>query len=159
MIMTLLVLGTLDAVRARSVSLASTLVGVWQDNRYLASGWSDVYIFFPDGTFRFHYNQMNCTKRKLSYGGKWKLSGNHVQLTVTDEELLTNVAPDPDEGPDCITGDTVIKKLRTPRHEGFSVTGVTVLPIEAGAESEPLIRAQFGRRAFWRHRSDPREYD
>ena len=39
-----------------------SLVGVWQDLRIVASGWSNTFLFFNDGGFKFFYNQMDCSK-------------------------------------------------------------------------------------------------
>ncbi|MCX7878258.1 MAG: hypothetical protein N2510_06405 [Ignavibacteria bacterium] len=50
-----------------------SLIGVWQDMKVLGSAWSNTYIFFPDKSFKFFYNQMDCEKRIVSLSGTWSL--------------------------------------------------------------------------------------
>lgn len=51
-----------------------SLVGVWQDNEIVGSGWSNTFLFFGDGSYTFYVNQMDCSKRLVSYGGIWRIS-------------------------------------------------------------------------------------
>ncbi len=65
-----------------------SLVGVWQDSDVLASGWSNSFLFFKDGNYSFFVNQMDCSKRLLSYSGKWKIDGDVMILTITQRVIV-----------------------------------------------------------------------
>ncbi len=64
------------------------IAGVWQNSAVLGSGWSDTYLFFEDGTFRFFYSQMDCAKREVSYTGNWKLDESDLILSIIDITIL-----------------------------------------------------------------------
>ena len=59
---------------AKAQSSPDSLIGVWQDERIVASGWSNTFLFFKDGTFKYFFNQMDCAKRTISYSGTWRVN-------------------------------------------------------------------------------------
>ena len=65
-----------------------SLVGVWQDSDVLASGWSNSFLFFKDGTYTFFLSQMDCSKRLLSYSGKWKINEDVMMLTIEKRVIV-----------------------------------------------------------------------
>ncbi len=68
---------------------SDSLSGIWQDMPYIASGWSDNYQFFSDGTFRFNYNQMDCSKRLISKSGKWTIEDTFsLKLTIENYKII-----------------------------------------------------------------------
>jgi hypothetical protein len=69
-------------------SQPDSLVGVWQDSENLGSGWSNTFLFFGDGTYKFYANQMDCAKRLMSYYGKWKVSGVEDAILLTIESKV-----------------------------------------------------------------------
>ena len=56
------------------------LVGVWQNQYGVAAGLTGHYNFFPDGKFRYDYNEMDGVKKYLHTFGKWKLEENRLTL-------------------------------------------------------------------------------
>src|SRR5436853_1253916 len=63
----------------------TSIVGVWQNQPALGSGWSNTYLFYPDGTFKFFYSQMDCAKRDVSYSGTYTVKGDALRLTKKDK--------------------------------------------------------------------------
>lgn len=65
------------------------LTGIWQSAPMLASGWTDTYQIFCDGTFTFNYNQMLCDKRVISYNGDWNVyKKGTLMLTIKQKEII-----------------------------------------------------------------------
>lgn len=64
------------------------LIGVWQASPSVGSGMDDNFQFFADGSYKFNYNQMDGTKRILSYGGSWKVADNKLILIVEQMTVL-----------------------------------------------------------------------
>ncbi|RPH29908.1 MAG: hypothetical protein EHM93_16660 [Bacteroidales bacterium] len=64
------------------------MIGIWQNSPEIASGWSDNYQFFSDGTFRFNFNQMDCQKRMIYYKGNWIVDKEIIQLTVKEKLII-----------------------------------------------------------------------
>jgi hypothetical protein len=70
-------------------SKSDSLSGVWQDMPYIASGWSNTYQFFSDGTFRFNYNQMDCSKRLISKSGDWTILDTvNLRLSIDNYKII-----------------------------------------------------------------------
>lgn len=67
------------------------LIGIWQDVPAMASGWSDNYQFFSDGTFKFNYSQMADIKPVIRISGEWEISKNgNLKLLVKEKLVLEN---------------------------------------------------------------------
>lgn len=85
----LLLLGSVSAQdKSLDKTIQTKLVGVWQASPSVGSGMNDNFQFFADGKFRFNYNQMDGTKRILSYGGNWKVSDDKLILTLEKMTVL-----------------------------------------------------------------------
>ena len=65
-----------------------SLVGVWQDSKIVASGWTNTFLFFNDGGYKFFYNQMDCSKREVSMSGNWKVKYDELKLTVNQKDII-----------------------------------------------------------------------
>lgn len=74
------------------------LTGSWQVVPYVAAGYDETFTFNDDGTFTFHYNQMDCAKREISFGGKWLLKGKKIELTINYSEYFTGGKYQPPTG-------------------------------------------------------------
>ncbi len=89
-------------------------VGTWQASAVLGSGWSNTYLFFEDGTFKFFYSQMDCDKREVSYSGNWKTDESDLILSIADITILEGgemVLSTGSCGSDSTLINTVEKKL------------------------------------------------
>jgi len=67
---------------------SDSLIGVWQDNEVVAAGWSNTFLFFSDGTFKFFYSQMDLRKREVSFFGSWKASGDILSLDIKQRQSI-----------------------------------------------------------------------
>jgi len=74
------------------------LIGSWQITNHVASGYNDAYTFSEDGKFTFNYNQMDCSKREVSYGGYWELKGKQIILTINFTEKYFGGKLEPSTG-------------------------------------------------------------
>lgn len=61
---------------------AEDLIGVWHDMPYAAAGYSCRLIFEDDYSFVWYNSQMDRFGRMREISGSWKISGNHVVLTM-----------------------------------------------------------------------------
>ena len=73
---------------SKAQNTGDSLVGVWQDSKVVASGWSNTFLFYKNGVFKFFYNQMDCAKREVSFSGKWIVAGDELKLTVTRRKII-----------------------------------------------------------------------
>jgi hypothetical protein len=65
-----------------------SLTGVWQDSEVVAAGWSNTFLFFSDGTFKFFYNQMDQRKRETGFAGKFRVDGDGLYLDISRRHYL-----------------------------------------------------------------------
>jgi hypothetical protein len=91
-----------------------SLVGVWQDNEVVAAGWSNTFLFFSDGSFKFFYNQMDLRKKEISFYGSWKASGDILSLEIKQRQFIEGgrLVQNPEGGPgdSMLTGG--LKKIK-----------------------------------------------
>lgn len=66
-----------------------SLIGIWQNMPVLASGWSENYRFFDDGTFIYSHNQMDCADSIISESGKFKIKNSKLILKYKERELIS----------------------------------------------------------------------
>ena len=137
------------------------LIGVWQDISFMASGWSDTYQFFGDGTYVFNHSQMNCLKREIWHSGSWKIQGRHLRLTIANRKVIVGGkrGEDPVCGPTIIGGRGVTKNVNPPE-----VTTVYMGVIQYEMDDHPLASRQempsvkIGSTKYWRLHQDPKQY-
>ncbi len=91
----------------KSQNLSDSLVGVWQDSKIVASGWSNTFLFFKNGEFKFFYNQMDCAKREVSFSGEWKAGGDELQLKVIQKNIIKGGTLEPSEG-SCASDSMIV---------------------------------------------------
>lgn len=107
---------------------AKDLIGSWQAVHYVAAGYDETYTFNEDGTFTFHYNQMDCAKREISYGGNWVLKGKTIELNITYSEYMAGGRYQPPTG-SCgsdseLVDASYVKKIIIPyESESLNISG------------------------------------
>lgn len=85
-----------------------SITGVWQDAKVLGSAWSNTYLFFPDGAFRFYFSQMDCKKRIISFSGNWNLADKDViNFYVTEKTVIEGGKLVPSEG-SCASDSMIV---------------------------------------------------
>jgi hypothetical protein len=75
-----------------------SLAGVWQDNKIVAAGWSNTYMFYRNGQYKFFFNQMDCAKRVISYSGMWEVKGEALILKRQEKKIIEGGTMEPADG-------------------------------------------------------------
>jgi len=72
------------------VNNSKKIVGLWQNSAEYVSGWMDCYQFFPDQTFIFNYDKVNCMKNCSTYyyKGNWSVQNDSLVLSVYEKKIL-----------------------------------------------------------------------
>ncbi len=69
-------------------TVKESLVGFWHIIPDMPSGWAETYTFNSDGTYIYHTNTMQCSRRLLSIKGEWSHSDNTLTITQKEKEHL-----------------------------------------------------------------------
>jgi hypothetical protein len=85
-----------------------SLSGVWQDNKIVAAGWSNTYMFYKNGEYKFFFSQMDCEKRIVSYSGLWEIKGEALILRRQEKKIIEGGRMIHTEG-SCATDSTLIE--------------------------------------------------
>lgn len=97
---------------------SDSLTGVWQDNEVVAAGWSNTFLFFPDGTFKFFYNQMDLRKSEVSFSGTFVIDGDGLLLDVKQRRYIdgASLVEDPNgaKGDSMLTGGIIKTRFVEP---------------------------------------------
>jgi hypothetical protein len=143
----------------------SNLVGLWQDSELLAAGWSNVYQFFSDGTFRFNHNQMDCAKREVSRSGKWSLLKDKcLLLEITKREVLVGGHYEPATGscaPDSelVDAKSEVRNISPPLELLLGIgTLQQAKPVDPESD-QPKFKMLIGGVGFWKFSDDPKKYE
>ncbi len=75
-----------------SVNLSETekrLVGAWHAAPAVAAGYDNIYQFFPNRKFTFRFSESDCSKREISFSGKWTVEKGILYLTATSRKHIT----------------------------------------------------------------------
>lgn len=65
------------------------LIGLWQNSPEYVSGWMDCYQFFPDKTYVFNFDIVNCQENCSTYyyKGNWKVLNDTLILSVKEKKI------------------------------------------------------------------------
>ena len=135
-----------------------SLVGVWQDERIVASGWSNTFLFFKDGTFIYFFNQMDCAKRTISYSGTWRVNEDELNLTVERKNVIEGGRLVPSDGScasDSMIVDGVEKiiKLDVPEEIVYSVSEIYT----DNQDDISRIKIYIDAMPYWKFSDNPQE--
>lgn len=135
-----------------------SLIGVWQDERIVAAGWSNTFLFFKDGGFKFFYNQMDCSKRVVSYSGKWFVDEDALNLTVEQKNVIEGghlVSSDGSCASDSMIVDGVEQtvKLKSPEEIVYSVSEIYTENMDDISRIKIYIDAM----PYWKFSDNPKE--
>ncbi|MDH3492322.1 MAG: hypothetical protein OEM82_02140 [Acidobacteriota bacterium] len=139
------------------VGIKRELIGVWQNSKGVGSGLTDNYQFLSDGRFQFNYNQMDGTKRLLSFSGFWNvqrgmlyLHANRVALLIGGKWVKASgsIATEYE-----IEGGRVTKKRISPVEK--SVLDISAFQLE----DETYTTVKIGGEKFWKLSSDPGAFE
>jgi len=138
---------------------AKEITGVWQDMEILASGWSNTYMFYPGGSYKFFYSQMDCSKRTVSEEGTFEVTGGFITLYPVKVGIIEGGIMEPSNGScgsdSMITGG-VFKKIEVKNREAarYSI-GEVQKEINDEIERSTIL---IGNGKFWKFGSDPDEF-
>lgn len=135
------------------------LVGIWQNSPVVAAGWSDTYLFYSDGKFVFHYNQMVCDNREVSYCGTWEVKneGNLI-LTIKSKTLIVGGSLVKSSG-SCASeyeiegGEEKTIEITNPESLLITLSDYTI-----DTENHSIGTILFNGVRFWRISNDPKNY-
>lgn len=120
---------TIEASAQEKNITKSELVGVWQDLEVVASGWSNTFLFFDDGTYRFYYSQMDCMKRVVMHSGTWKIKNDGLVIKIKNRKIIEGgkvVASDGSCDSSLINGTEKIIKISPSEKEILSISPVYI---------------------------------
>ncbi len=131
------------------------LIGAWQDSAEVAAGYTNLYQFKEDGSFRFTPNEMICDQRGAGYSGTWELSGQQLKLSVQKEREWVGGKLEPATGScgskmELVEATLETRDVNPPRTISFSL-----MPEDPSQTGYPAVK--FGETIFWRILDKPME--
>ena len=133
------------------------IVGIWNGEEEIGSGWDDAYLFWADGRFEFRYNQMDCAKRTLADKGFWTMDGGSAVLTV-HEELIAVGGKVVDADGSCIENKDLIGAEEQSRPvEPPLATRLDLSGLERHPDFDSPILT-INKRRFHKKAADPKDY-
>ena len=145
-------------VETKAQSSNDSLIGVWQDDRIVASGWSNTFLFFKDGTFKFFFNQMDCSKRIVSYSGMWKVNEDELNLKIKQKTIIEGGHLEPSDG-SCGTDSMIVDgvekalNLETPEEVIYSVSEIYT----ENQDDIQRIKIYIDAMPYWKFSDNPQE--
>jgi len=157
MILTISVLSGSSSAQTHDLEIKKELVGVWQDSEGVGSGLTNNYQFFGNGRFHFNYNEMDGTKRVLSYSGFWNIHKGKLHLHTNRITLLIGGKWIKSTG-SIATGYEI---------EGGRVIRKRIAPVEKSAhelsafalEDETYMTVRIDGDKFWKLSNDPASFE
>jgi hypothetical protein len=134
-------------------------VGIWQVMPDVASGWADAYRFFDNGQFIFHYNQMVCDNRTLSYSGTWELTKDkNLKLTIDKKTTLEGGKLVPSMG--SCGSDLEIEggEVKDVKLKDIEIKMIRLSRISVDNNHGDLKTVTFDNRPLWKLEADPTRY-
>lgn len=131
------------------------LIGTWQDSFEMAAGYTNLYQFKEDGTFRFTPNEMACDRRDAGYSGKWEIDGQKLRITVLKEREWVGGKLEPATGAcsselELVEATLQTKEVNPPRSMVF-----TLAAAEPSRSGYPAMK--LGDARYWRILDKPLE--
>jgi len=127
--------------------------GVWSSMFYMASGWPDRFVIYPNNRLEFIYSQMRELRVIYGLNGRYAIRGNVLIFTVTEITFFTNDSQLDYSGAfgyDWNQSDLNTMVLQNPIEYRFSVSGITVTN-NGGWPQDTLI---IGGKNFYRLSTD-----
>lgn len=127
----------------------SSLVGIWQANNMMASGWADRYHFYNDGKFHFYPNQMACKENEEELIGNWEIKGKYLFLIIKSKIVFTNK---------CIKNipKQVVNKKNVDLLKEESLNKIITNLSTANGDNYPSV--SIGDIQYWKFSDDPTDY-
>lgn len=133
------------------------LIGIWQDAPMIASGWSQNYQFFADGSFNFNHNQMDCADSILFESGSYKIKKHgKVILRFSSQTIIAGGELIPSTGScgsefELVGGKEKTISVKEKRRLLFD-------NIKEDSENHNIKTTTINGVQFWKMGIDPNEY-
>lgn len=107
-----------------------SLSGVWQDAENVGSGYSNIYVFAPDGKYWYFTNSMDCAKRLVGFSGRYKINEDVLALTVSKRYYLEGGYMVPNDGTSCGSDSMLVGAsqktiiFRKPKQLQYSISNI-----------------------------------
>jgi hypothetical protein len=151
-------------INAHKETYKLELIGVWQDSRIIAAGWSNAFRFFQDGRFIFNTNQMDCESRDRTLSGTWKFKPGYLVLDVISEGVVVGGTLVEAQGScgsdkDIEGGKLIDKSVSLKRVINKSISKIMVdSGVDCFGESYQRPVIQIDGKKYWKFSNDPAEY-
>ncbi|GMQ61372.1 hypothetical protein [Vallitalea maricola] len=122
------------------------LIGMWHASNQLGDGYTDMYTFNEDGTFKFQYSQYDRDREIIDYSGKWVVLGDKfLTLTIDTKHILDTEVPS--DGTGNQQENRKIKEivLDTPEELNYSLDG-----LEETEESRFPLTIKINGNSYWK---------
>ncbi len=143
--------------------LEQALVGLWEEIPDTASGWADVYLFYPGGRVAYRFNQMDCAKRLLARVGDYRVRGSSLVIRWFAE--LVAVGGTMEEAAGSCGSDAALEgaepKLERVREQEVRLEVSALAPgedLDGDGQPEGRPSRRFGGKTFWKKSDDPGAY-
>lgn len=125
------------------------LTGIWQANRFMASGWSDRYHFYSNGTFHFYPNEMICRDKVDEVLGSWSTEAGDIILTLASRISVLKTC-----GPKGF--GTEVKRYK---FELYQPETMTLRYVSLGTlQDDPYPSILLDGQQYWKFSDDPTRY-
>ena len=108
--------------RTSDTELAQKIAGYWHGYNGVAAGYSQRYVFYPDGTYVYGVSTMLNTERELYHSGKWKVVGGRLVI-IADKHLMSEYGYLDDDGADYYFADEelTIRQIENAKPVSYAV--------------------------------------
>lgn len=133
-----------------------SLIGIWQDEPVLASGWSNNYRFYENGSYIYSHNQMNCEDSIIATHGKFRIKGGLLILKQKQIEFISGGEYVRASGScgsvfELVGGTPVIRSKR--KRNIYSISMISKESVY-----EHLDYILIGKKKYWKLGWDPNDY-
>lgn len=132
------------------------LVGLWHAQPGIPAGYAERWVFHDDMTFKFYGNEMDGTRRILSFSGFWDIKDSYLKLSVSEKEVVIGgeVVSDKIMGYIIEGGDHQIQILDTPEE---SILTLSSYELNLGNAHAPLS-IMIGDTQYWSFTAAENDY-
>jgi len=135
-----------------TASFKNGMIGIWQASPSMASGWSDRYHFFEDGSYIFYYNEMYGGNRTTDESGDWEIKDNKLILNMTAHTVIEGgtVVEDEITGRRIDGGQKRNIRLKKPERKTLPLFKQLVLDLD-----NQRLRLELNGVRYWKFSNDP----
>ncbi|NLK87909.1 MAG: YARHG domain-containing protein [Clostridiaceae bacterium] len=135
------------------------MVGSWHLGAGVGAGYSDMYRFYEDGTYKYNISQMVMDERNLTHGGKWFVLDGYLYLRLEREGVLVGGELADAEHPGSATEKEIIDAEYMIRPLGTFKAVELKLELDSDMiEKDYYLGVVIGGMDFYKLSPDPEEF-